>query len=201
MEKLSNDIPVLYLRDFLFDAFGKDWVNWSYETIFKTIDQELSEILKNKIMALSVAMTTDYPWQEWHIFENTGKSFNHQLPRFDYIQPLTPGECLVTSNILEDIRGEEKFTNEVAIYVATSFLSNGMIYIPKEWDFKNLIQKHIDNFIYDFDLKKETEIAWNKIKTIKDIVSLEFKETPLEIQLGKLAVIQQYLKENALKLG
>lgn len=194
-KELKPDIPALELFNFLMKEYKSEWIDWLPETIRKTILGGVeNELIENKIQALATCLSTDTPWQEWHIFENVGKAFNHQVPVFGILQPLTVGECWTTMHIMEELR-EEDWSNEVLIYMATSAYTNNFVYLPEE-SYIGKAQEFLDGFGLDLDLKVKTQEAWDKIKDREDLLDREYNDSPVQVQLAKLALARQYYREN-----
>lgn len=197
-QEISEDIKVLELRDFLIGKYGSEWISWIPSVIRKTLfKDERNTIIENKIQALATCLSTDTPWLEWHIFENVGKAFNHQVPNFGQIQPLTPGECAVTMRIMNNlVDPDNKYSNEVLIYVASCCRERGLIYLPEEMAISEA-QSQLDDLNYVSNLKVEVSEKWGKIRSNKNLTSVAIKEDdPVQVQLGKLIIINQYIKEN-----
>ena len=193
--EIKEDISAMDLFDIMMDRYGADWFSWTPETIRKTVlNGQENQIIENKIQAMAVCCKTDTPWLEWHIFENVGKAFNHQVPIFGMLEPLSLGECWVTMETMDYMRNE-KWSNEVLIYVATVAYSNNFVYLPENSPL-GAAQDHLDGFGTDMDLKMKTSESWSKIED-RDVLGAEFKDTdPVQVQLAKLTVAQQYMKEN-----
>ena len=192
---IPEDINPIKLKNFLIDNYKTDWIDWVPEVTNKTIfgDQK-SEILFNKIQAIGVCLSTDTPWLEWHIFENVGKSFNHQIPEFSYIQPLTVGECATTMDTMMKLRSEEEFSKEVLAYIGSVAANNGFVYLPEDLHV-GLAQPILNGFVFDSKLTLKTKAAWDRLKD-KSVLNAEFSEDdPIHRQLAKLALVQQYCRE------
>jgi hypothetical protein len=194
--QIQEDISAMELFDFLMKHYKTEWFEWYPETITKTIlNGKENEIILNKILALATCCKTDTPWLEWHIFENVGKAFNHQVPNFGYIQPLSVGECWVTMKTMEYMRSSEDWSNEVMIYIATVCYANNFVYLPEN-SVLSKAQDHLDGFGTDLDLKMKTKESWSKIEG-RNVLDAEFNEDdPVQVQLAKLSLAQQYMKEN-----
>ena len=193
--KITEEIHPLELRDTLIDEYKAEWLDWTPENLdYHLLREQKSDIISNKAQALRVAMGTDTPWREWHIFENIGKAFNHQVPNFGLLQPLSVGECETTAKVLKSLRPEEEFEEEVLIYIATCCFTNHLVYIPKEWVISEA-QHHLDNMIYDIGLKIKVKDAWERIKD-KKLLDKKFNEDDAaQRQLADLTVIQQFIRE------
>jgi len=193
--EIPEDINPIKLKNFLVDSYKADWLDWLPEVTDQTLfGEEKSEILSNKIQAIRACLTTDTPWQEWHVFENVGKAFNHQVPNFVIIQPLTLGECITTMDTMSKLRPEEPFSEEVLSYVASVAANNDYVYLPEEL-LVGKAQEMLDGFIFDKDLSLKTKAAWGKIKD-RDVLNAKFSDDDsVHRQLAKLALAQQYYRE------
>lgn len=191
---IKEDISISHLRDVLFFEYGAEWLDWAPGVIEKTMFGDArNDLISNKIQAIRVCLSTDTPWLEWHIFENVGKAFNHQIPDFSIMTPLSLGECEVAMQTMRELR-EEEFANEVLIYVASIAFTEHYVYMPKEWEIGDA-QEHLDTMILDPGLRKVTEQGWNKISKV-DVLNEEFKDDdPVHVQLANLTIVQQYVKE------
>ena len=192
--QITEDIHPLKLRDFLLKEYQVEWLDWVPEVLDDTLlKEQKSDIISNKAQALRICLTTDTPWREWHIFENVGKAFNHQVPNFGLLQPLSLGECEIALRTMEGLRDED-LQEEVIIYIAARAFTENYVYLPEEWEV-SIAQDHLDNMIYDFGLKMKTKDSWEKIKD-KDLLDKKFREDDaVHRQLANLAVVQQYIRE------
>lgn len=195
-DSIKEDIGVLKLKSFLFNKFGPEWLEWLPEVVNKTLfNQDMDNILTDKIQAIRVCYKTDAPWTEWDIFENVGKAFNHQKTHFGFIQPLTLGECVSTSEIMSKLRPKEKFSDEVLSYIGSVAASEDYLYIPENYKAAKG-QKYLDKFVHDKDVQSEIKSIWGKIKK-KPLLELDYKEDSLlQQQIAQLAILDQYVKEN-----
>lgn len=192
---LDEEMHPIELKNYLVDNYKTDWLEWVPEVVDLTIlAGKNNEYISNKIQAIRICQTTDTPWDEWHVFEKVGKSFNHQIPDFGIMQPLSLGECLTTMHVMTLLRPEENFSEEVLSYIGSVAANENYVYLPEEM-LVGKAQHILDNFIYDHDLKMKTKAAWGKVKG-KDILDVEFKEdNSLHRQLSKLALVQEYFRE------
>lgn len=193
--EIKEDITAMALFDIMMERYGADWFEWTPETIRATVlNGEPNELIENKIQAMAVCCSTDTPWLEWHIFENVGKAFNHQVPNFGMLEPLSLGECWVTMEAMDYMR-DENWSNEALIYVATVAYANNFVYLPENSPLGEA-QDHLDGFGTDMDLKMKVSESWSKIES-RNVLDAEFKDDdPVQVQLAKLCVAQQYMKEN-----
>lgn len=192
---IAEDINPLRLRDKLFSEFGDEWIEWSPETVVLDILKGVAnDLLMDKIAAMQLCLKTDTPWTEWHIFENVGRAFTSQEVDFHTFQPLSPGECSVTMRVMHSLRSDEKFSEEVNLYVANIIFSGNIVYAPSDL-FPLQVDKELNNMIYFPSLKSSTEESWGKLKNI-NIFDKKFNlDDPTQNQLAKLAILKQYCKE------
>lgn len=194
---LRDDVSVLKLRDFLFQKFNDEWLEWLPETLNITLfGSDQDSILTDKIQAIRICYKTDSPWTEWDIFENVGKAFNHQKPHFGFIQPMTLEECVCTSILMKEMRPEEVFTDEVLSYVGSIAAYENYLFIPIEYPvFK--AQKYLDKFVHDNDVQKELAELWPNLAGRPLLEANYIENNMLHQQIVKLALLEQYVKENA----
>lgn len=192
---VSDNVNPLTLRDLLLEEYKIDWLEWLPEVTDITLfGAEKNSILSNKIQAIRACLTTDTPWLEWHIFENCGKAFNHQMPNFNLIQPLSLGECETTMYTMQHLRDGESFSEEVLSYVASVAANENFVYLPDDM-YVGKAQPYLKKLIFDSKLVEDVDRAWEKLKG-RDLLSLEYgDEDPLHRQIAKIAFVRQYAKE------
>ncbi|MCJ7520991.1 MAG: hypothetical protein MUP21_02040 [Dehalococcoidia bacterium] len=134
MQSLTSkeaSLSVLKIYSILNDAYDKEWWHWEPETIWQTLAMEHSitgdDDLKNLVMALQLCVTTNQPFESWHVFEKVGHAFNSNTVNFEVVQPLEPQEAALTIKILRTIRPEEKFATEVSGYLAAVAKNAGIV--------------------------------------------------------------------------
>lgn len=183
------------------NKYNDNWVRWLPETLWEAIRKDfgpINEVVKNKIQAVSVALSTDAPWVDWTTFENCGKSFNNSIPVFGQIQPLSPSEVAYTVQLLKKLNVFD-FSNEVTGYIAAICLYNGIIHAPKKWF--DGAQYFIDEQNKNHDLVNEVKAAWKVIEK-EELYDVELREdSPLHVHVAKLWAVKEYLrdKESLLK--
>jgi len=196
--ELSADVHIYKLNDLLIGRYGTEWLEWLPETLWQTIYDEFAlnppRLLRDKILALKAAHTTNLPWVEWDVFENTGEAFNDEIPNFTIMEPLSPGECLTTVTALNRIR-KDKYAPEVLIYIANCFFNDGYVYcgIPKVQPHLNELYRsygHFDEATVN-KIKRTFELIWPQRETIEEINDQDL----VECQLRKLIQTYTYVTE------
>ena len=189
--KTAAPAPLLHPLDVfaqLNEKYDFDWWDWEAETIeqtlYKDMDFMLSDDGKNLISALQMLVKTDYPFEQWHLFEKVGQAFNGNYVDFTAIQPLDPHEVALTLAVMRKIRPKEEPDDEIWGYVASSARFSGMVFLPNAW-FGTKAQEMLDNMGNDLQLKGSVQSLWN---------SGGQGTTPAEkIQLGRLKEVKEYL--------
>ena len=195
---MPEDINPIKLKNFLVDHYKADWLEWLPEVTDKTVfgDRD-SEALSNKVQSIRICLTTDTPWLEWHIFENVGKSFNHQIPDFHVMQPLTLGECITTMDTMKKLRPEEDFSEEVLSYVASVAANNNFVYLPDDLlvgKAQPILRKLTKDF-NSFAFVEMVDHQWGRLQGRKLLDAKFSEDSNVHQQIAKLALVQQYYRE------
>ena len=193
--RIDETINPIKLKNMLMAEYGKDWITWAPESIvLEAFWGKANDLLLDKVMALQLCLSTDTPWTEWNVFEKIGRCFTNQDVDFFTFQPLSTGECSVTIDLMEQIREDESFSEEVQLYVANIAFSEHLVMLPTDL-FPAIINVQLFKMIYRPELSKSTEAAWDKVKNL-ELLDKEFNlEDPVQNQLSKLAVLKQYRRE------
>jgi len=141
-----HDAHPLVLDAVIVTAFGKDWWEWVPEAVWDGIKRyfgqallgggqlEISELNRNKIMAVKTLHATDACWISWDAFVPTIQALNNNIPRFDIIQQPSFDALAAGVDMMESVDGR-KFSDEVARFVAAAALSDGVWFLPPPLDF------------------------------------------------------------------
>ena len=144
----NPDISPLAIMDII-KTIGVQCLGWKPETLFSYIDKnyggwdsdkagnalvkfhetgvmqtDVPDIVRQKIYAIRIIVTSDTAHREWSIFEKIGSAFNGRLAHFGVIEPLSPIECANTVALIDTIRPDE-FSHEVLAYIAASCHMDG----------------------------------------------------------------------------
>lgn len=186
----------LQILDILTARYGTDWADWESDTLWWALRRDfgpVGEIARNKIMALRLAATTDMPWLDWDIFENSGLAWNDIIPLMGVYQPMTPMQMALTVHILHEIRDDELFDAEVKAYIASILEDNGFVYAPHEY-FDNA-QELLDRKVWMVGFRQEVIQAWEKLKDV-DPMTIEWRvDHPLDVHILRLMAVKKYVEE------
>lgn len=195
-DKLAHPIQIF---EVLNGRYRSEWDDWEPETLWWAIRRDfgpVGDLTRNKIGALTVAVGTDAPWQDWDTFENCGLAWNDMVPCFGANQLLTPMQVAFTIQILRQIRAEEMFSNEVNAYIAYVLDENGWVYAPEEW-FGDA-QALLDRKQWLIAFKSDVANAWMRVRDIDPLTVDWNANDALSIHLIRMHVVKRYLDERAL---
>ena len=108
-----------------------EWTDFEPETLFKLVHGSFGDVKKDelKILALQVAMTTDRPWMDWDVFENTCLAFMGQSPIWGVLEPMDLHEMAFGLGCLDAIR-PDTYGEDVLGYIAATYVYNGLLIQP-----------------------------------------------------------------------
>ena len=109
-----------------------EWTEWEPPVLFKRVEGifgTVNEVTRQKMLAIQVARTTDRPWHDWDVFENTCLAFCGQIPLWGELEPLDLHEMAFGMGCLDDIRPEE-YGDEVQGYMAATMVYNSLYAVP-----------------------------------------------------------------------
>jgi hypothetical protein len=186
----------LQILDVLTMRYHTEWAGWEPPTLWWALRRDfgpVGEVARNKIMALRIAATTDVPWLDWDVFEDSGLAWNDTIPVIGAFQPMSPAQTAFAVHVLRSIRDDEEFDAEVIAYIASILEDHGWVYAPEE--FFGPVQQLLDRKKWLVGFKQEVATVWEQIKDV-DPTTIEWRDDhPLDIHLLKLAVVKSYLTE------
>lgn len=143
------------------------------ETLYQLFP-ELSPLEIQKLQVMKVLLDTVFIHEDMDVFENAVQVLNNISPDVTKTEGVEPEWIWYALQLIEKLRPNAKFSNEVYNYIKYIFKNNGIKFLP-----------HIPGYKDDPYLDKV--IAQSKEKNIP--------ETPLGIQAMKYLRILEYLKE------
>lgn len=178
---------VLGVFGLLNEHYGRAWWNWEPETVWQTLSREHSteatEDLRSLIAALQLTVTTNQPFENWHIFEKVGQAFNHNPVNFGIVQPLEPQEAALTVKLLQTIRPKAEFDPEIYAYVAATAKNAGLVYTDPKVFFLDC-QSFLDRMGNDTDL----------VEALRDGKNTD--DLGVQIQRARLAEVGDYVESH-----
>jgi len=197
-----DNVHPLALVAYLKSLYDDEWAEWLPETLWQAVRSDvgsISDVNKNKVQALALSLSTDFPWKDWTTFENVGLAFNDTIPVFGQMQPLNPSETAFTIRTLKKLNTSRdidpvKFSDEVLGYIASVCLSNGIVHAPSEWF--GPVQSLVDEQNNNKEIVPDLLSAWKSIKnTDEDLSDASLNENdPSQVYVSRMLVIREYLR-------
>lgn len=184
----------LELLDYLMAVFGKDWIYWEPETLWKHIDLSKVEqpaYNKNKIHAMRVILNNDTFWKDWVVFEKVTLALNGLPPDFNIVEEVSPAHMAFAIRIAYQLRrypglntpGKDPiFSSEVKKYIAARCFLDGTVYLPEPLSFA---QAALNDMTGMNKLALEIESASNN-------PDYEIEEDPISVGAVKTKLIRHY---------
>jgi hypothetical protein len=167
-----------------------DWTEWEPPVLFKRsegIFGTINEVTKQKMLAIQVARTTDRPWHDWDVFENTCLAFCGQIPLWGELEPLDLHEMAFGMGCLDDIRPEE-YGDDVLGYIATTMVYNSLYTVPSSFPDVSAIIDRLDPDARD--LTRQTRQAWDAGVRVPSVESDPVDA--LEVQIQKMQLMEDW---------
>jgi hypothetical protein len=188
----------LQLLDVLTLRYKTAWADWEPETLWWALRRDfgpVGDLVRNKIMALRVAVTTDTPWLDWDNFEDVGLTFNDVVPVIGQFQPMNSMQMAFAVDVLREIRSDETFDDEVKAYIAALLEEGGWVYAPEEYF--GPAQELLDRRVWMLTLKDQIQTTWEHVQNV-DPATIEWREdNPVDVQVLRLFAVKRYLQERA----
>lgn len=192
LSKMAGISPI-GIFEMLNRQYGSDWHDWEPETIWRTLELEQAvtpnEEVKNLIQSLQLIAKTDFPFEDYHIFEKVGHALNLNYVNFEIMQPLDPDEIALAIKILKDLRPGLEFEHEVNAYIGACGKNAGMVLLPSDL-FGEEPQHFLDDLGNDIELKQQVISHMGKIES-----AAVDEDSPLGVQLSRIKEIREFISE------
>ena len=189
----------LELMQALMDRWGKQWISWEPETVWRNIwaakPDEMPLVNREKIMAIKGILASDGFWKDWGVFEKTTLALNNIPPRFDILEHVYPSQMAYAVRVASDLirfpgatkAGKERiFSSEVKSYIAGRAFLEGVVYLPDPLTFA---QAKLDDMSGEGKLAKAIAVRANTPEATLD-------ETPEGIGAMRAIMIRHYAFDN-----
>jgi len=134
-----RDTHPLVLSVLLLSKYGPEWLTWEPETLWQEIESDFrvtpSVYARNKINAMKTMHVVDTPWTEWEVFNQVVMAMTDVIPDFRVLQKPSPAQVIAGVDVMNKIRIDASYSEEVARYIAACFLTEGVVYLPKPVEF------------------------------------------------------------------
>lgn len=180
---------------------GPGFRSWEPESVWLTLDRkgiDVPVLNRDKVLAASTLMMLPAFWFEVNAFENTIMAFNNVLSEGEMLQEATPAQvnwAVYEAEMLfgqsEDIPESPEFDREPIRYTAIILHRAGFILAPELLSFAQSDLDKLNRSGANI-AKNDIRPAWKKLQHT-DLRKHDFTESPLEIQLARLAAVQIYM--------
>jgi hypothetical protein len=142
-ELLTNEqAHPIALFQLLTKKYGIEWTQWPPFVLRRTIDSDfnisMAKINVVKALAAAAVATRDEFWTDWEKFHFLCQALNNNFPEHENIQEHTVGQMMVAVDIATQIRKElgdlghiPEFSEQVARYIASHALNQGIWHLPE----------------------------------------------------------------------
>lgn len=180
---------------------GNQIRNWEPESIWLGLRDhglDISVTNRDKIMAVNTLLVVPAFYWESNAFEDTCLAFNNQIVIPDALQEASPAQLAwgiyEVELLMQADSKDPEFDYEPAKYTAVSLHREGFLLAPELLVFA---QKELDRLTRgNEDLIPTVKERWEKLDKDK-LDTVEFQETPVDVQLAKLAAVHMYVDERA----
>lgn len=181
-----------------------EWTSWEPETLWPELKRAgwaLTDALKSRIQALRTVLVSDSFKGDHLAFEKVVMALNGVVPLFDQYQHPSPAMIAHALCQMAELRHVD-FSDDVLGYVAAVCAESGLIELPEELA---EAQDYLDCLTASGvggHLREEVRRKWGEIGPLllhKDgeVDPTSFDETPVGIQLARMAAIRRYNQEAA----
>lgn len=166
----------------MLSKYGPDWFSWEPETLWTLISQDfstsISELNKNKIMAVKTLHVVSSFWEQWEVFVPVATAFTGLVPRFDVFQLPSLPMIWATVEMADEVRKHE-YGEEVGRFIATVARHDSVWYLPPPLDFaQTYVNQPHHEYLNPDPVKARYEQALR--------ADLRFEENPIDTQVQHL---------------
>lgn len=191
----------------LLHKYNADWYTWEPATLWQEIlaDFHVSSISdhnKAKIQAVRTLHLAEWYWTQWEVFNWITQALNGCIPEFQVIQKPTVAQLMNSVDVAALVRDGEQFGPEVQMYTAAAMADDGVYYAPRpltycQDEIKRLLE--VTRAEHVMDLIQEVKNRLAEVSAINDVEWTRgeepvLHENPIDIQVAKLKVANDYLK-------
>lgn len=184
------------------NLLGPAVMAWEPDTIWVELEDreglDISLAMRDKILAAITLVEIPAFYWDVNTYMNTVMAFNDYASNVDRIHEPAPGELAWAAYEAELIlhehgQWEPEFDYEPKIYTAEILHRAGMVLAPQMLSF---CQDVLDKRSCDGKktCKEQVEKAW-QLQSKGSLGNVKFPETPLGVQLAKLAAVEVYITE------
>lgn len=182
------------------------WFTWEPETIWLTLHDMHIEVPvgnRDQMLAGRSVVTTGRFMYDAVVFDKMAISFNNEYANYDGLED-APVQYIAWANeeayrIHQHYTGSNfEYDREPIAFTAVQLQQQGFVCAPEQLHWA---QAALDKYYPDSvrELKKRVSTAWSEISK-EDLKDHPYPETPLGVQLAKLAAVQLHFNEKKARL-
>jgi hypothetical protein len=188
---------------------GNGFRAWEPDSLWLTLDRrgvDVPLLNRDKLLAAVTMSIVPAFWWEVNAFENTIMAFNNVVSNPEIMQEATPAqiawavyEAELLYGQIDDMEDTPYFDREPVLYTAVVLHRAGFLRPPDILGFAQTALQEMNKNGTEVSLN-DLDTAWSKMRKM-DLDGINLGETPLEIQLGRLAAVQLYIEERRQQYG
>lgn len=198
---IHHDTHPVVLDISLLRMYDVGWFEWEPVTLWKEIMEDfrvpsISDHVKAKVQAIKTLHINEWFWTKWEVFCWINQALNNNIPDFHVMQKPSIPQLMNSVDIASMVRDGEEFSPEVQMFVGASVLEEGVLFAPEPISFcQDEISQLLDQTNPEVkSLIPQVEKRWKELsdKPSEEWGS-ELEETPVDTQVAKLIVANNYL--------
>lgn len=181
----------------MYEAFSTDWLSWEAETLWQEIRRhyrtdKLGDHNRTKIQAIRTSQISDWPWTKWEIFCPIVQALNNNIPDFAVLRKPEPGQLMVAVDILNKLRDDVEWSDEVQGFAGAALLERGITYAPPPITF---CQDEISRYLKEHKIPAKPQAVKDRFVAVahQSAEEVELVESPVDVQVAKLIIARDYL--------
>lgn len=180
---------------------GEEFSAWEPETLWLELERRGLEVPlpdRAKLQAaVALVLVPSFYWDAV-VFEKTALAFDHVVPNPGALEEATSAQLAWATTEAGRIVAQHgdrprDFTHEPAVYAAVVLNREGLLVAPEELAFAQPQLERL-NRAGDVGLRERVKAAWRTLDKA-NLSTHAFAETPLDVQLARLAAVELHVRE------
>ncbi len=198
-----HDAHPLVLGAVLLSKYGPNYFAWTPETLWEHIHKDFAPSLPHhtraKIQAIRTAHITDWVWTKWEVFCPVVQALNNNIPDFKVLRKPTIPQLMVAVDMLEHVRQDVEYSQEVQDFIAASLFDRGVMYAPPPLEFS---QDELNELIRLQEVESSVSAVKDRYNSLlsTSMEDVPLEETAVDTQVARLVVARDYLRMRRFQL-
>jgi len=171
------------------DEVGCEAVAEAIGTSFAEIGAEVDQAVVEKGCALLLCHTSDSPWSDLVVFEKVTDALSGFEPDHATLEGSSPAQLSLAACVMKSLRPKMEYNNNVISYIRGIMRDNGIVCYPECLSFAQ--EEYLTN-----DLKELCKSVQERSGGRPNVEGITYNlesEAPIEVQLAKLSLVQEYV--------